>query len=375
MPALTPKQAPAASAFARVGLLIYTLLIVYASWFPFSGWHNNGLPALAFLRAPLPYYWTMFDLLTNIAAYIPLGVLIVFALYPHVRRIPAAVLAIAAGALLSGTMEIVQNFLPSRVSSNLDLLTNVGGVCIGAVIGALLTRTFLEQSRILVLRERWFSHEASRGLIVVALWPLAQIYPQGSLFGHGQITPILSSWLSDWFSTPIDLSALLRHDIELTVEQYWLSETIITACGLTGALLALVCLVRNDAPRMALVMLLIAAAVTIKSLASALLFTPENAFVWLTPGAQGGVLIGALMFSGLVFAPAVAQRRVAALMLVIGLFAVNAAPSNPYFIATMQTWVQGKFLNFNGATHFLSLAWPFLTLWFLLHPVHRLKRK
>lgn len=373
--ASAPRQPPAASAFARVGLLIYTLLIAYASWYPFSGWHNNGLPVLAYLWAPLPYYWTMFDLATNIAAYIPFGVLAVLALYPHVRRTLAALLAIAAGALLSGTMETVQNFLPSRVPSNLDLLTNVAGAGAGAVIGLLLTRTFLEQSRFLVMRERWFSHEASRGLIVLALWPLAQIYPQGYLFGHGQITLILSNWLSGWFATPVDLSALLRHDAELTVEQYWLSETIITACGLTGALLTLLCLLRSGAPRMVLVTAMIAAAVTIKSLASALLFTPENAFVWLTPAAQGGVLIGALMFSGLAFAPAIAQRRVAALMLIISLFVVNAAPSNPYFIATMQTWVQGKFLNFNGATHFLSLAWPFLALWFLLHPVHGLKRK
>jgi hypothetical protein len=106
-----------------------------------------------------------------------------------------------------------------------------------------------------------------------------------------------------------------------------------------------------------------------------LLFAPENAFAWLTPGAQGGLLIGAIMLSGLVFAPEVAQRRVAMLALLTSLVAVNAAPANPYFTATLQTWVQGKFLNFNGAAQFLSLLWPFFTLWFLLHPVHRLKPK
>jgi len=37
--------------------------------------------------------------------------------------------------------------------------------------------------------------------------------------------------------------------------------------------------------------------------------------------------------------------------------------------------VQGKFLNFNGAAQFLSLAWPFFTLWFLFHPVHANKRE
>ena len=37
----------------------------------------------------------------------------------------------------------------------------------------------------------------------------------------------------------------------------------------------------------------------------------------------------------------------------------------------MQGWTQGKFLNFNGAAQFLSLLWPFLALWFLLHRTHR----
>ena len=371
---MTPEPAPVASPFARAGLLVYALLIVYASWYPFSGWHNIGIAPFAFLLSPLPHYKTMFDLVTNVLAYIPLGILIVFALYPQVRRAWAVLIAIASGVLLSMAMEAGQTFLPSRVASNLDLMTNAAGVCIGALAGSLIIRKFMEQSRLRLLRRHWFSSEASRGLIVLALWPLAQIYPQGYLFGHGQLMPILSNWLSGWLSVPIDLGAYLRTDTDLTVEQYWLSETIITACGLTGAVLTLLCLLRNRAPKAALAVLMIMAAVTVKALSSALLFSPENAFVWLTPGAKGGILIGTLMLAGLAFAPPVAQRRVAVLALITSLVAVNAAPANPYFIATMQTWVQGKFLNFNGATQFLSLLWPFFTLWFLLHPIHRTRR-
>jgi VanZ family protein len=374
-PDAEPELTSAASTFARVGLLIYTLLIVYASWYPFAGWHSIGLSPLAYLSAPLPHYWTMFDLLTNIVGYAPLGMLAVFALYPRARGAAAVLLALSAGVLLSGIMEAVQTFLPNRVASNLDLLGNSVGAAVGALAGILLTRTFLERSRLLLLRQRWFSHEASRGLIVIGLWPLAQIYPQGYLFGHGQIMPILSDWLTDWLSVPIDLGAQLRHGKQLTVEQYWLSETIITACGLTGALLTLLCLLRNRAPKVALVLVLITAALTVKSLASALQFSPDNAFLWLTPGAEGGLLLGIVMLIGLIFAPQVAQRRVAALTLLMSLVAVNIAPANPYFVSTLQAWLQGKFLNFNGAAQFLSLLWPFITLWFLLHPVHRKKRQ
>lgn len=36
-PAAAPPGASTGSAFARVSLLVYALLIVYASWYPFSG--------------------------------------------------------------------------------------------------------------------------------------------------------------------------------------------------------------------------------------------------------------------------------------------------------------------------------------------------
>ena len=362
-----------ASVFARVALLVYVLLIVYASWYPFAGWRVSGLSPLAFVTAPLPHYWTGFDLVTNVVAYIPLGVLIVFALFPLLRRWAAVLAAIIGGVLLSGTMEAVQTYLPSRVSSNLDLLTNTSGVCIGALFAPALTRYFLEDSRLLQVRQRWFTQEASRGLLVLALWPLAQIYPQSYLFGHGQLLPLLSEWLSGLLSMPLDLGALLRRSADLTVEQYWLSEAIISACGLSGAVLCLLCVLRSRAPRWGMLPLFIGAALAVKSLTSALLFGPENAFGWLTPGAEGGLLLGVVMLTGLVAARRVAQRRVAVLMLTICLLALNAAPANPYFIATMQGWTQGKFLNFNGAAQFLSLLWPFLALWFLLHRTHQTK--
>lgn len=366
-------QLPVASAFARVGLLVYVLLVVYASWYPFSGWHDIGLKPWAFLFAPLPHYWTMFDLVTNVVAYFPLGLLMVFALHPNLRGLGALLLTVVCGLLLSGLMEAGQTFLPSRVSSNLDLLPNTAGTLIGAVAGMLLSRIFLEQSRVLQLRQHWFSHDAGRGLIVLALWPLAQIYPQSFLFGHGQIMPILSDWLSDQLAAPVDLAAALRNGMQLTAEQYWLSETIITACGLTGAVLTMLYLMRKQAPKVGLMVLAIAIVLSAKVLASALLFSPENAFAWLTPGAQGGLLAGAMMLSGLAFARPVVQRRLAVFSLLTSIVVVNLVPANPYFIATLQAWLQGKFLNFNGMAQFLSLLWPFFALWFLLHPMHRVK--
>lgn len=372
--AAQPAHPGSASTFARVGLLMYAFLIVYASLYPFSNWHDIGLSFSAFLFMPMPHYWTGFDLAINVAGYAPFGTLVVLALYPAVRGLPAAILAVFCGMLLTGSMEAVQTFLPNRISSNLDFLANLSGAAIGAVAGVLLTRAFFEDSRLLQLRRAWFVPEAGRGMIVVGLWMLGQIYPQAYLFGHGQILPIISEWLSALTDTPVDLIALLRRDTPPSIQEYWLAETLITACGLTGALLAWSCVMRKQAPRPALIFMVAAGALTVKLLANALLFTPAHALVWLTPGAKGGLLIGGLMIAGLAYAPPQAQRRLAVACLLVVLVAVNLAPDNPYFEATLQSWTQGKFLNFNGAARFLSLCWPFLALWFLLHPVHRLKR-
>jgi VanZ family protein len=363
------------SPISRAALLAYLLLIIYASWYPFSGWRDSGLPLFTFLNLVKQRYWTGFDVGVNVVGYIPLGVLLVLSMYPRIRGIWAVLLAAVGGVLVTITMEAVQNFLPSRVPSNLDLLTNAGGCLLGALLGAWWAPGLLDRSRLFQLRRRWFAPYASQGLVLVALWPLAQIYPQSYLFGHGQVLPIVSDWLSRWFDTEIDLVSMLRPDTVMTVEQYWLSETIITACGMTGAVLTLMCLVRRNAPRFLLMVVFLASALLLKTLASSLLFRPDNAFVWVTPGAEGGFIIGLIMLAGLVFAPQVAQRRLAVVTLVLSLIVVNTIPVNPYFVSTLQGWVQGKFLNFNGAAQFLSLLWPFFALWFLLLPSHKLNRQ
>jgi len=348
-------------------MIAYISLIVYASWYPFKGWHKVGASPLAYLAEPLPPYWTLFDVSMDIVGYIPFGMLLVLACYPWLSRFWAAILSLLVGSMVSGTMEAVQTFLPSRVASNLDLLSNSIGVFIGVVVGCVLTPWLLEKDLLGQVRRRWFVPGMSNGLILVMLWPLAQIYPQGYLLGLGQLIPTLSNWLTVYLDSPIDLGEVLRQGINLTVEQYWLSETIITCFGLIGAVLILLCLLQPQAPKARLVTLLIFITLSIKSLAFALLFKPVNAYSWFSPGAQAGLILGCLMLYGLAFTPARAQRHLAIFMLVISLLVINFVPANPYFADTLSTWNQGKFLNFDGAAQFLSMLWPWLAIWFLLH--------
>ena len=136
----------------RIGLLFYGLLVVYASWYPLSGWRDNGLAPWAFLAEHMPRYWTAFDLAVNVAGYVPLGALTVLALYPLLRGAQAVAVTVIFGVLLATLMEGVQTYLPSRVPSNLDILTNSMGLATGALLGNWMREQFLEQSQLRALR-------------------------------------------------------------------------------------------------------------------------------------------------------------------------------------------------------------------------------
>ena len=76
----------------------------------------------------------------NILGFIPFG----FCFSLHRRSVrpnqPAAnfLFVILTGATVSLTIEIIQAWLPNRVSSMTDLLTNIVGTLLGAVLASLL---------------------------------------------------------------------------------------------------------------------------------------------------------------------------------------------------------------------------------------------
>jgi VanZ family protein len=356
------------SPFSRACLVAYLVLIVYASWYPFSGWEFENFAAFFDQIKQWPRYWTKFDAIVNVVGYMPLGLFIVFSTHPKFSRKWSLIIATLAGLAMTVFMESIQFFLPSRVTSPLDILTNFAGCLMGAIIGVLLLPMILENGKLQNLGNRWLRHDTPREMLALGLWPLAQVFPQAFLFGLGHILPVISLWCEEYLDITIDLGSILRNGIELSAEEYLLSEAIITACAGTGAILICLSLLQRHAPKLMLAFLLLLAGLCIKALSTALLFQPEDAFTWLTPGAKGGLVISMIMLYGFSFAPIQAQRRLAILLLTLSIVLVNIIPSNPYFAMTLQTMAQGKMLNFYGAAQFLALIWPFLAIWFLTNP-------
>jgi len=345
-----------ASPLARGALLAYTVLIAYASLAPWSGWRDLGLSPWAFLASPVPRHVTTFDLIVNVAGYVPFGALAVLALHPRLRGAGALGASAAAALLLSGSIEALQTYLPRRVASNLDLATNLCGAVLGAALALPFASRLIDRGRLAQLRSRWFTRESSPLLLVLALWPAAQTAPAPMLFANGMLVdaPALLARLG--------LDALLRATAEFDAAQFVLAEAVVVVSGMLAAGLALASTMQAGAPRVALLLGFVSAALLARAFAYATAFGPEQAFVWLTPGAIGGLGLGLLAL--LVAAQGSARAAFAAAWLaaLVWLASVNLVPDNPYHLDWLAGNRPGRLAHFRAASLWLALTWPLLLL-------------
>ena len=72
----------------------YLLLVVYASLYPFSGWRIPNTDATHFLLSRWPAYVVASDVVLNVLAYVPLGLLLALSWMGRMPRWTATVLAI-----------------------------------------------------------------------------------------------------------------------------------------------------------------------------------------------------------------------------------------------------------------------------------------
>ncbi|HEV7576014.1 MAG TPA: VanZ family protein [Caldimonas sp.] len=352
---------------------LYGALIVYASLYPFVGWRVPGVGVLDFLFLGWPRYWTGFDLVSNLLGYLPFGFLLFVALVRGGRSAGvAALLACAGGTLLSLTMELLQNYLPHRVSSNVDLALNALGTALGVAVGAALNwRGGIAQWQ--KLRDRWFVARSAGGLALLVLWPIGLLFPTAVPFGVGhvlgRIQPLVvevladtpaASWTEGWTVATAPVVEAAPTALSST------SELAIIVLGLLAPCLVAFTIAIPGWRRAAFVVgaALIGAATT--TLSTALNFGPTHAFSWTTQQALQALGIGtgaALLFS---FVP----PRVAAGFGLIALTAlvmlVAQAPADPYFAQSLQGWEQGRFIRFHGAAQWVGWIWPYAALTYLL---------
>ena len=329
----------------------YTLLALYASLYPFTGWRDTGSDPFVFLEAGWPRYFTGFDLVVNGLAYFPVGFLWASALQRHLPRYAACGVALLAGLGLSLGIETLQNYLPSRVPSNLDVACNTVGAIVGALAGLRWGSMLLDGGRLHAWRERRFMHGSAGdvGLLLVGAWFLTQLNPETFLFGSGNLRGLIG--------LPGALPFAAEHFIGL--------ETA-TVAGQTLAIALIGSRLAANHPLL-LPIVLVATALSVKSFALLVLMNGVHGFAWATPGSLAGLALGLVLWAGLVQAPPAALQTAAALALMLATVLANLMPDNPYLENTLRVWQQGHFFNFNGLTRLVTALWPFLALpWLML---------
>lgn len=340
---------------ARYLALAWCGLIAYGSLHPFAGWRDTGISPFAFLEGGWPRYWTAFDLVANVAVYLPLGFFLTLALSGVPGRFTALILAALLAGTVSCGLETLQNWLPSRVPSNVDLACNTLGGLLGAIWAQLVgPRVF---ARISALEHRLIAPipHAELGLTLLGLWLLVPLSPETLLFGAGDLRQLLG------FSS----------DLPFVAESFVLIEACVTALNAVAVGLILRMLCARQLIAYLIVPLFLLLGMAIRTLAAAVLISPDEALAWLTPGAQMGLPVAGLVLAIALALPATGRLLLLALTLMAGTVFVNLAPPNPYSLAALATWRQGHFFNFNGLTRLVASLWPFLTLMFLLLTTRR----
>ncbi|WP_435743092.1 VanZ family protein [Microbacterium sp. PMB16] len=127
---------------ARVLLVGYLLFVGFTVWLPATVSAKVtglvGILARWVAEAGIASYHSsavVLEYLANVALFVPIGVLLLFA-WPRLRLWQVVLI----GALLSGMIETVQGLMPSRYPTISDVMANTLGALVGgAIVAAFLT--------------------------------------------------------------------------------------------------------------------------------------------------------------------------------------------------------------------------------------------
>jgi len=157
-------------------LLIFVLLIVYGSLYPFR-FHPLPGGVLSVMFSAWPDEFTRYvlrDTAVNLLLYLPIGVFGALWIGKDRLGARAAALTLLLGASLSASMEVLQAYDDSRSSSAMDLLLNIASTAIGILVvrvcGGAIRRLASRPALVAALRP-------SGALMLLSVWFASQTFP------------------------------------------------------------------------------------------------------------------------------------------------------------------------------------------------------
>ena len=335
----------------RGSLAVWVLLLAYASLYPFYPLRAPTPESVAgfFLT---PRYIMRADIAFNVIAYVPLGTLACLYFRQMNDRRPI-VRAVALAAAFSFLMEILQLFIPSRVSSAVDVACNSLGALIGALAFldpaySIITRPLGEQRERIFIAGTW----GDAGLVLLVLWLIAQLNPALPFFGAGNIGDE---------GTPLE--PLLQ----------WVGVGL-SICGFG---LFVSALVQGKGGSLRITLVLLSAALWLKFAMASMLLQPHFAEEWLSEGRVAGLVGGIVAFVPLRKLPRAARIYLALLLILAGaLFSKIFGSYSPLdeFLRLFR-WPHGQLSSFATLTRFLHELWPIAAIAFLIALFFRERRE
>lgn len=335
-------------------------LVVYASLHPFSGW--TVPPGGVAWRLPVPPGLYRFDLVANLLGYLPLGALLALALLRDGASSGRTLLIVLGFAIgLSYAMECLQQLLPRRVPSALDWTLNSAGAALG-VLAVLVIDALGGLAGWQRWRERWFLRGRGFGLALLLLWPFGLLFPPPLPFGLGHgldraragLDGLLAGTAWDgWLGArSFGRELVLAPGVEL----------LAIVAGLLAPCLLAAALTRPGLRRAVLLAGALVLGVAVQTLSTALNFGPDHALTWVTAPVGPAIWIVIALLLPLALLPPRIAAALGLLALALLIALVNAAPSDPYYAASLQAWEQGRFIRFHGLSQWLGWLWPWAAL-------------
>lgn len=332
----------------RGTVAVWLVLIAYASLYPFAPLRLPSWDAVVgmFIRQR---YVVVSDIVWNVVAYMPLGLLVRLHLADHGKARPS-LRAIAFAAAWSFGMETWQLFLPNRVASMYDVASNAIGAALGTAMfiepfHSAFTRPLAE------LRGRWLIGGArgDAGLMLVVLWLLAQLNPALPFFGAGNLVDS---------ATAAELSA------QDTSVLPWVAVALST-CGFG---LFISTLVRVGEGTLRVTVVLLSLALWLKFLGASLALQPGFSEAWVTVGRIVGLVTGLLAFAALRRIARAGRIYLGFLMLMAGdlLAKIFGEYSSLDDFLRLFRWPHGQLASFATLTRFIHELWPLAALVFLI---------
>jgi VanZ family protein len=321
----------------RGSLVVWALLLAYASLYPFFPLRPPGMEAVrGFLAGPHSVIRS--DIAFNVVAYLPLGMFacLYFRRLGEGRR--AILKAAILGALFSLAMEGLQLFVPNRHASAVDLLSNTAGALLGALAFAepaysLATRPLGELREAQVIPGAW----GDAALVLVMLWLLAQLNPALPFFGAGDVG---------------------GGEVRIEFEILQAAAVSMSICGF-GMFASALLKTGQGSLRVTLVLLSIA--VWLKFAAAPLLLQPHYRAEWVDETRVAGLLLGILVFVPLRTVARPGRLYLGVVLTLAGaLFAKifgNYSPVDE--LVRLFRWPHGQVGSFATLTRFLHELWPF----------------